>query len=406
MKNKIFNIIIVALVLCIGLIIFLMLKKEDTVIINTKSPELIVNDEVVNLYVGNEYQINYKFNDNDTKTTLEWQISDKNVISVNNGKVKALSKGVSYVEIKYFYKDKEYIEKVLFIVNELDEEAPIITVSNYKENEWSNNDVNLIVNIEDKSSYKSNYYIENENGKSDLKPITNNTIIVSDNGINNIYIEATDIYNHKSTKSIVIKIDKIKPTCSLKLIDNNGKYTITIEKKDNNELIYYGTDKNFSGDNVKKLEAKVGKYHYYVKDQAGNTNSCSMEIIKTTKYRKSTCKTCNGCKESGCIRYSDWITTGTHCNDKQNASDYIGEYEKYTNCRYDTGCSSTIDTGDKERPDKFYRCTRAIRSCTEYKTSCEQCGCSAWNPYGEWTNQVIKENKTTKVEKKEGLLQK
>ena len=65
------------------------------------------------------------------------------------------------------------------------------------------------------------------------------------------------------------------------------------------------------------------------------------------------------------------------------------EYEKYTSCRYYPQCGSTVDTGNKERPGKSYLCIRSIRSCREYKTSCDVCGCDTWSEFSEWTDKVI-----------------
>ncbi len=399
MKNKklIFNILITIIVLSIILVVYLMLKKEKVSI----PPTLTIDNKVVNLFVGDEYTINYKFEDNGNNITLKWNVSNNNVISLNDNKVKALSKGVSEVSISYFYNEKEFVNKIVFIVDEYDKEAPVIKVDgNIDENTWVNHDVNLKINIDNETNYELFYYIEGSENKEEK--VNNNNILINNDGTNIVHIKAIDSSNNKSEVIVKVNIDKTEPTCSLKLNDK----TIEITKSDNNELSYYGTNKDFTGKNVNSLEAKEGKFNYYVKDIAGNTGKCSITLVKKMLYRKSTCTKCNNCKEAGCKSYTEWHTTGSHCNNKTSASDYVGEYEKYTNCRYDTSCSSGNDTGDKERPDKFYRCTRAIRSCREYVTSCEKCGCASWSEYGEWTDQVIKEDRNTKVQKQERLYQK
>ncbi len=402
-KNIILNLVIVIICIAIVIVVITMLKKDTVEEVSNNSPNLVINDKAINMYVGDEHTLNYRYDDNGNNIKLDFKVSNKDVISLNGNKVKALSKGVSNITISYIYNGKEISYQIIFIVKEYDNEAPIIKVNGQLDaNSWSNNDVKLMIDVEDKSDYKITYYIKNGDNVSSENKVIDNSIIVTSNGNNIIYIKAIDEYDNKSEEIVIVNIDKEKPTCSLKFKNDN----IEITKNDNIGLTYYGTSNNYTGSNESKLKVKEGNIVYYVKDVAGNTNSCNIELVKKVVYRKSTCTKCNSCKEAGCNKYNPWVTTGTHCNSMNAAHDYIGEYEKYTNCVYSESCSSTVDTGNKERPDKHYLCTRAIRTCEEYKTSCDLCGCSSWSEYSDWTDKVIKEDKNTKVQKEERLYQK
>lgn len=78
-------------------------------------------------------------------------------------------------------------------------------------------------------------------------------------------------------------IDKEKPTCSLTYSDK--KITATYRDSGDSGLAYYGFNSSYSGTNEKeKSDVKAGKYTFYVKDKAGNVNSCSLTCSFGTWY--------------------------------------------------------------------------------------------------------------------------
>ena len=68
--------------------------------------------------------------------------------------------------------------------------------------------------------------------------------------------------------------DTSAPTCSLSASGSN----ITASASDNVGLSYQGWDSSYSGTSITSKDISAGTHTYYVKDTAGNTNTCSINI--------------------------------------------------------------------------------------------------------------------------------
>ncbi len=90
--------------------------------------------------------------------------------------------------------------------------------------------------------------------------------------------------NSSKSQTYKVVIDQIKPTCTLTYSDK--KITATVTDKGGSGLVYYGFSSNYSGTNTKeKTDVTAGKHTYYVKDNSGNTNSCSITCSYTGWYK-------------------------------------------------------------------------------------------------------------------------
>ena len=74
--------------------------------------------------------------------------------------------------------------------------------------------------------------------------------------------------------------DTTKPTCSLSA--SGTTITATYSDEGGSGIAYYGWDSSYSGTNETTKNISIGEYIYYVKDNAGNTNTCSISIANTT----------------------------------------------------------------------------------------------------------------------------
>ena len=76
--------------------------------------------------------------------------------------------------------------------------------------------------------------------------------------------------------------DTTSPTCNL----SANASTITATATDNKGIAYQGWSSSYSGSNSTSKDIAEGEHIYYVKDTAGNTSTCSIDIKKTTSYQK------------------------------------------------------------------------------------------------------------------------
>ncbi len=191
------------------------------------------------------------------------------------------------------------------------------TTSNYvnstpfilNDNLWFNKQVTLKVEVSDDSNIKS-IVARWDGGDSQSEPnvnatnhaiasnLTTNTYSfnqdINKEGFRVIEFEVVDVNGNKSVITVKAKMDLTKPTCSLKTDGSN----ITFASKDDamSGLNAYDLTKSSSAsyNNVTSLSASTGTYYGYVKDNAGNTNSCSLIVDKTaptvkiTAYQKGT----------------------------------------------------------------------------------------------------------------------
>jgi len=170
-----------------------------------------------------------------------------------------------------------------------DTTAPSIQTASVTQN-WTNTGKQITISAfdESKGSGVSAYNITTSN----TKPASNaNTWVSMSNAkvttttkynAGTYYVWVKDGSNNISTSKTVTvdKIDKAKPTCTLTSAKTGKGYRLQITGQDNNQLA--GKPYSFDGTNYQELSTKEvtsgGNYTAYIKDIAGNTNTCSTEI--------------------------------------------------------------------------------------------------------------------------------
>ena len=170
-----------------------------------------------------------------------------------------------------------------------DTTAPSIQTASVTQN-WTNTGKQITISAfdESKGSGVSAYNITTSN----TKPASNASTWVS---MSNAKVTTTTKYNAgtyyvwvkdgsnniSASKTVTVdKIDKAKPTCTLTSAKTGKGYRLQITGQDNNQLA--GKPYSFDGTNYQELSTKevtsLGNYTAYIKDIAGNTNTCSVEI--------------------------------------------------------------------------------------------------------------------------------
>ena len=170
-----------------------------------------------------------------------------------------------------------------------DTTAPSIQTASVTQN-WTNTGKEITISAfdESKGSGVSAYNITTSN----TKPASNANTWVS---MSNAKVTTTTKYNAgtyyvwvkdgsnniSASKTVTVdKIDTTKPTCTLTSAKTGKGYRLQITGQDNNQLA--GKPYSFDGTNYQELSTKEvtggGNYTAYIKDIAGNTNTCSTEI--------------------------------------------------------------------------------------------------------------------------------
>ena len=121
---------------------------------------------------------------------------------------------------------------------------------------------------------------------------------------------ATYTSNEPATLYAIWKINDITPpTCTL----SANASTITASASDDDGgsgLAYYGWNSSYSGSNSDSKSIATGTHTYYVKDGAGNTNSCSITIARTTK----SCPFGYWLENNDTICYKGWYVARGSCS--------------------------------------------------------------------------------------------
>ncbi len=170
-----------------------------------------------------------------------------------------------------------------------DTTAPSIQTASVTQN-WTNTGKQITISAfdESKGSGVSAYNITTSN----TKPASNASTWVS---MSNAKVTTTTKYNAgtyyvwvkdgsnniSASKTVTVnKIDTTKPTCTLTYAKTGKGYRLQITGQDSNQLA--GKPYSFDGTNYQELSTKEitsgGTKTAYIKDIAGNTNTCTTEI--------------------------------------------------------------------------------------------------------------------------------
>ncbi len=119
MKNKVLNIIIVTLVLlCLGIATYLVISNVGST--NNVKPTIRFNRGSVVLRIGDEEVLTPQVTNLDNYE-LEWESSNSNVVFVNNGTIRGITKGNCTVKAKL--KDYDIEASVIVIVKDIEIES-------------------------------------------------------------------------------------------------------------------------------------------------------------------------------------------------------------------------------------------------------------------------------------------
>jgi len=319
MKVAITTILLIVLAV---LVVLLTRSCDHKKVVIDKTPEVIINNPTIELKVGEEVQIDYQFNYFKEDPSLTFTSMDEEIVTVSeDGLVKALKEGKTEIVISYFV-DKAPQEKTCEVIitkkdekpkpeptedeKPKDKKAPVInaTIVDAKDNTWTNHDVVIKVSAKDDSKVTLQYVLDCTNNCK-YNSVSDGKINITKNGTTIVNIQAKDASNNKSNKKLTIKIDKDKPTCSLSV---NSDGNLSANPKDNIGVLYSGFSSSYSGSNETSKKVGVGDYTYYVKDQAGNTNTCSINVKSKVQYRSRTCEATH-LKYSGWYQYNSAYTT-------------------------------------------------------------------------------------------------
>ena len=188
-----------------------------------------------------------------------------------------------------------------------------------------------------------------------------------------------DNAGNTASRSITIKKDSTKPTCSWTHGSWGTTTTATITGSDATSGVAQinAGDGYKSGSSTTKKFTSAGTHTGFVKDKAGNTNTCSITISKRTRYRQRSCSTCSSCSSAG-YNYGSWTSDGGGCYGSNMSSSY--PKSSATNLVAYDSCVKQVGTGRGCKVGQYY-CKKYKRTRTA-KSSCSACGCSSW---GSWT---------------------
>lgn len=383
-----FKILIIIILIAVLLFLIIWLLNHNK---KGSEPVLTINEQEITMNVGEEHQIDYKFNNGGNKNVnLTWSSTDENILVVDNkGIVFALLEGTGTVKATYKYKNKENTKEILVIINKEEIVEPIVVTPEFdynvsvKDGEWSSNDVIIDLNSDNREEIDIKYSINCKGDKCDEIVVEGNRIIISKEGKNTIYVTATGPDGNSITKEIKVNIDKTKPTCEVSL---NGK-EINVKSNDNASGIkYIGTNSNYSGTNVSQEVVSSGKKIYYVMDNAGNKNSCSANIIKNDTnvcsdgYTLNANNKCEKLEGSPVIKNGSWYVSKTEWGRVDNTIKAVDNCAKarsdWTLCTITTvytsmpACSSAGTVPCYKKITKLRSSTKVCPTGTLVGTNC------------------------------------
>lgn len=421
-SKKVIIIVIVAIILlvCIGGLIFFLVRNngngsEQPVLI----PSVTLLDTNFELAVGSSKKITYTVENYSDDIAISWSSSDKSIATVSSdGTVKGVKVGTVTITATYIVDGVEYQKNCSVTIKKKDSSSgngssgtttPVkdttdpklsYTITTGKKNAWVNKDVTIKVTASDNSGSVTVKYTTNCNSSCKYTTVSGGVIKVSTEGSSVVRIVASDKAGNSTEEKVTVMIDKKKPTCSL-TVSETGTLTAKYNDTGDSGIAYYGFASSYSGDSKNSQTlSKGGTYTYYVKDKAGNTSTCSLEVKTETKYRYQDCIGCNRCESAGCeTYYPEYETTYTLNSDKY----------------YDAGASLPGTKRYKERvisceakgaTGSGYTCYTKRTYCAIFKRSCYVCKnsegsyCDTWGEFSAWSNTEYTKTNTRNVETK------
>lgn len=415
-------IVLIILIALLGSLAFFYYKDKDTNKPNDGGgteqpvlvPNLVLNTKEFDLKVSSTKKIEYTIENDNGNLVITWSSSNTKIATVDqNGLVKGVKAGNATITASYTIDGQSYEKtcEVTVINNSssggssssgttTDKTDPKLsyTITKGKENEWVNTDVEIKVTASDNVGVNTIQYTKNCTSNCKYTTIKNNEIItISETGSTTITIIAKDKAGNSATKTVKVKIDKIKPTCSLS-VSETGTLSATPKDTGGSDLSYNGFSSAYSGtSSSSQTLSKAGTYTYYVKDKAGNTNTCSLEVKTKTQYRYRDCTSCKSCSNAGCAKYTDTPLGNSYtvCQSSPTGSGTIKESYIVITCE-----NKTIQAADATECPGKYKCTGQRYLCSYYNQSCSSCGCSSYGSWSAWGETKYTETSSRDVETK------
>ena len=184
----------------------------------------------------------------------------------------------------------------------------------------------------------------------------NESYVVKDDGNVKVFGYVEDEYGEKADCSIEVNKDSSKPNCKLKVtsgkIEADGKYngSVTVGFDDNNDTgsglkAFDVTNSNTPTYNGTKEFTIVENGSYtvygYVRDSAGNENSCSLEVTREDKASAGRAPTCGLQVASGTVGKNGWYKSDVTI--KMNSKT---AYDGATVVAYGVGTAPGFDNND------------------------------------------------------------
>ena len=395
-KKKIIVCIIILLLflISVGVIVFFLSRDNDG---NENpiepTPSVTLSFSNLDLKVGSSENITYTVLNDNGSVLVTWSSSDERVATVSSsGTVKGVKEGKAIITASYTINGVLYKETCSVNVNKntatqtKDTTKPKLsyTITSGKENTWVNKDVSIKVTASDNSGNVTVKYTTNCNNNCKYTTVKNNVIKFSNDGSYIVRIIANDKAGNSIEKKVNIMIDKTKPTCSLKFSEPST-LSATYTDKSGSGISYYGFSSNYSGTSTEKQEIKkVGKYTYYLKDKAGNVNTCSIEVKEKNQYRVKECIACKSCHSAGCEK-GVWEEAIGSISYTTSCSTVFPKV--YGDIKYITCTVSSATTNGR----CIFNCSKYSNwKCKKYNESCDECGgCDEWGEFSAWTDTEV-----------------
>ena len=272
-KNKIIIIAIIAAVLLIvlAIVLFLVFRKKSAIdfnlnIENKVSSEWVKDKATINVEIPDETNLkSIKYTINCTENCDYVDVVDKKILISNNGTsvVSVIVTNVDDVENK---KD---------ITVKIDNVVPELSLSPADKDIKSSTPVTVCAVCHDNESGCKQEKVCKEYSKTSK----NQTLTIEDN-VGNTTVSSKFNVTISGGNSATPTPTSSSPSCSLS-VNKNGLVTATYK----NANSYHGFSSNYSGSNSDKKQVTLEKngeketVKYYVKNSAGKTATCSIEVV-------------------------------------------------------------------------------------------------------------------------------
>ena len=321
-------------------------------------------------YVQKEIRIIEPIKKIDTTGKAEIYITGENIVDRAGNRLETTDSTATKT-CTYYYDNARPIMKIT-VTGER-------TGTNYNQetNDWINEPVTIRIDITDKTN-DNNIYVgikedsfkingeKSSLNKNGTKPSRYSYELTGQTNkiINNKY-EVCDKLGNCESQRISLKIDSEPPTCT---ITGDGKWNpagANVTMKCYDPVI--SDVKTCGGTNGASHSAHIkNDVTWTVKDNAGNTNTCSYNVESTTQYYQVTCKKYYSCRDSAC-----GTETWSSCTDSTGGNYYA------ESCYYEGG--SFYQEDNWESTD-----TGCCKFERNKKCRTEACGCEEWHESGTW----------------------